>query len=334
MWSALGDCDNYIEPFAGSLAVLLGRPVWHTGTTETVNDKDQYLANFWRALSHDPDAVAYHADWPVNEADLFARHMWLVSEGQRQMAAGMDADPDWYDAKIAGWWVWGISQWIGSGWCAGTGPWAVQDGEVTSNAGQGVNRQRPHLGNAGAGVNRQLPHLGDAGRGVKRQLPHLGNAGQGEGLMPRNDALYGYMAELAARLCNVRVVCGDWQRVVTNGAMAYGSTVGVFLDPPYSDEAERDMTLYAVDSGDVAHDVRRWAIANGDNPRLRIVLAGYEGEHDMPSTWRMQAWKAGAAYNTRNNAENGGTNQENRHKERLWYSPHCQRIAPGLFEGI
>ena len=26
VWAALGDVPNYIEPFAGSLAVLLGRP--------------------------------------------------------------------------------------------------------------------------------------------------------------------------------------------------------------------------------------------------------------------------------------------------------------------
>ena len=99
VWAAMGDVDNYVEPFAGSLAVLLERPAWHAGKVETVNDADQYLANFWRALSCDPDAVAYHADWPVNEADLFARHMWLVNEGRRQLAAGMDADPDWFDAK-------------------------------------------------------------------------------------------------------------------------------------------------------------------------------------------------------------------------------------------
>ena len=319
VWAALGDVDNYVEPFAGSLAVLLERPAWHTGATETVNDKDQYLANFWRALSRDPDEVARYADWPSNEADLFARHMWLVNEGQRQMAAGLDADPDWYDAKIAGWWVWGICQWIGSGWCAGNGPWMVQGGEAVKVTGSN-------------GVWRQLPHLGDAGQGVNRVSAR--RYVSGDGLMPRNEALYGYLAELAARLRSVRVVCGDWTRVVTPGALNHGATVGVFLDPPYSAEAGRDGSLYATDDLSVAHDVRAWCLANGDNPRYRIVLAGYEDEHaaHMPPTWRMQAWKAHTAYNTRNNAENGGVNQANRHKERLWFSPHCARIMPGLFD--
>ena len=319
VWAALGDVDNYVEPFAGSLAVLLERPAWHNGAAETVNDADQYLANFWRALSIDPDGVAQHADWPVNEADLFARHMWLVNEGRRQLAAGMNADPQWFDAKIAGWWLWGICQWIGSGWCSGTGPWSVQDGKLV------------HLGDAGRGVNRQLVHLGNAGQGVNRQLVHLGDAGQGVGVIPRNEALFAYMHQLAARLRSVRVVCGDWARVVTNGALSYGATVGVFLDPPYSADADRDETLYSTDDLSIAHDVRAWCFANGDNPRYRIVLAGYEDEHapHMPQTWRMVAWKANASFQS---SRASGKNQNNRHKERLWLSPHCLRPAPSLFE--
>jgi hypothetical protein len=304
VWEALGDVDHYVEPFAGSLAVLLDRPTWHKGTTETVNDADQYIANFWRALAHDPDQVVHYADWPVNETDLFARHLWLVNEGKRRMQAGMEADPDWYDAKIAGWWVWGICAWIGSGWCSGTGPHTYE-----------TIASLPVDGDAGRGVNRKLPHLGDAGRGVNRKLPHLGDAGQG--------ALYTYMRELAARLRNVRVVCGDWSRVVTGGALNYGDSVGVFLDPPYSNAAGRTADLYAVDDLDVAHAVREWAIANGDNPRYRIVLAGYEDEHaaHMPSTWRMVGYSANKAYGS--SKAIGGINEANRHKERLWFSPHC-----------
>ena len=75
VWEALGDVQNYAEPFAGSLAVLLGRPHKHECKAETVNDKDAYLSNFWRALAADPEAVAAWCDWPVNETDLFARHL-------------------------------------------------------------------------------------------------------------------------------------------------------------------------------------------------------------------------------------------------------------------
>lgn len=78
VWERFGDVDNYVEPFAGSLAVLLGRPT--DPQTETVNDIDCYLANFWRGLVLDPAAVAAACDWPVNEADLHARHRWLVNQ--------------------------------------------------------------------------------------------------------------------------------------------------------------------------------------------------------------------------------------------------------------
>ena len=73
--------------------------------------------------------------------------------------------------------------------------------------------------------------------------------------------------------------CGDWSRVVTSGALSFGSTVGVFLDPPYLGDV-RTADLYAVDDHSIANEVREWCLANGDNPRFRIILAGYLPEHD------------------------------------------------------
>jgi D12 class N6 adenine-specific DNA methyltransferase len=362
IWAAFGDVDNFVEPFAGSLAVLLERPAWHGGWqtgAETVNDADHYLANLWRAIVHAPDEVARHADWPVNETDLFARHLWLVSEG-RERIARMEADPDHYDAKVAGWWLWGQCAWIGSGWCAGTGPWVVRDGAPVrldepvdggvakrqlphlGDVGQGVNRKLPHLGSRGQGVNRQLPHLGDAGRGVNRQLLHLGDAGRGavngtdmthggsgapsatwdrshwcEGEEP---LVYGYMRALQARLRRVRVCCGDWSRIVTDGALNYGSTVGVLLDPPY-DEEVRSRGLYSTEGGSLSADVRAWALdAAARDPRLRVALCGYEGEHDMPAPWRVYEWSSSGAYL---GGGGGGVNRANRHRERIWFSPSC-----------
>lgn len=74
VWARFGRVNNYVEPFFGSGAVLLGRP-HRSGGTETINDRDGYVANFWRAIQHDPAAVARHADHPVNENDLHARHV-------------------------------------------------------------------------------------------------------------------------------------------------------------------------------------------------------------------------------------------------------------------
>jgi hypothetical protein len=48
VWSRFGNVPNYVEPFFGSGAVLLGRP--HDPKTETINDLDGLVANFWRAI--------------------------------------------------------------------------------------------------------------------------------------------------------------------------------------------------------------------------------------------------------------------------------------------
>jgi DNA adenine methylase len=61
VWARFGDVENYCEPFFGSGAVLLARPHGPSRgehRIETVNDADRFLANFWRALKHEPEAVA------------------------------------------------------------------------------------------------------------------------------------------------------------------------------------------------------------------------------------------------------------------------------------
>lgn len=317
VWDALGSPMNYVEPFFGSGAVLFLRP-GGAGHIETVNDADGMLANFWRSLQREPEAVAEHADNPVNECDLHARHLWLL--GQRgRITDRLAGDAEFYDAKAAGWWAWGQCCWIGSGWCSGTGPWTSEDGVmVLRNPGQGVNRQLPHLGNPGQGVNRQLPHLGNPGKGDQPEAPDECQA--------RRAWLIGYLAAFAARLRNVRVCCGDWSRVCGPSVTFRHGPTGVFLDPPYADTAERTANLYATDCERVSHDVREWAIEQGSNPLMRIVLAGYEGEHDMPEDWRVIEWKAVGGYGLIADDEEQ-TGRANRKRERLWCSPHCQRPA-------
>ena len=291
-----------------------------------MNNKDAYLCNVWRAIAAAPDEVARFADWPVNETDLFARHLWLVREG-RERIARLEADPNYYDAKVAGWWMWGISQWIGGGWCAGDGPWGREDGAGVSRrrpmAGKGVGVHRGSLG-----VPRQRPHLGDAGMGVHQSgadpTSFMTRGGSGcpratwdqSHCCPGEHPIYGYMRALQARLRRVRVCCGDWTRVVTTGALSHGSTIGVLLDPPYA-VSERDPGCYTHDESGISVAVREWALAHGDDPRMRIALCGYEGEHEMPETWRVLAWKQAGGYAR---AERG---RANRSRERIWFSPHC-----------
>ena len=300
VWSALGsDVKNYVEPFFGSGAVLFLRP-GGPGAIETVNDADGLVSNFWRALRNDPDAVADAADWPVNEADLHARHLWLLGQRER-ITERLMGDPDFYDAKAAGWWCWGICSWIGSGWCSGKGPWVSVDGEFAlRNSGKGVNRKRPHLSNSGQGVNRKRP---------------------------RSEWLRGYLGEFSGRLARVRVCCGDWSRVCGPSVTFRHGPTGVFLDPPYADSASRTSDLYATDCEQVAHAVREWAIEQGTNPLMRIVLAGYDGEHEMPSGWRVQEWKAAGGYALSAKEGSKATGKANAKRERLWFSPHCVDVG-------
>ena len=140
-----------------------------------------------------------------------------------------------------------------------------------------------------------------------------------------NVGLYEYLGRLAQRLRDVRVCCGDWERVVTDGATAYGATVGVFLDPPYLGSV-RTKNLYATDDHSVSARVQAWALAHSADTRMRIVLAGYNDEHAEAmkrAGWAMYAYTASAAYQTAAQAGRSSGNQANRHQERLWFSPSC-----------
>ena len=189
-----------MEPFAGSLAVLLASD---PHDREVVCDTSGHICNFWRALRADPEAVAYHADYPTYHDDLTARHIWL-NEWAEEQAHNLRSDPEWYDAKAAGWWVWGISSWIGSGWCTGANTWA-QRPHIGMGGGEGISAQRDNTPNPqipfthhGMGVqvqkrvSSQIPLVGGREGGAKGvsaqrdQMPRLGNTGA-QGVAPQRN---------------------------------------------------------------------------------------------------------------------------------------------------
>lgn len=285
VWAHLGTgVDAYVEPFAGSLAVLLNRPGWTPDSShiETVNDIDGHIANVWRAIAADPEKVAHYADWPVNENDLHARHYWLVQQ-KEPMRARLEGDPEWHDPKAAGWWIWGACCWIGSGWCSGKGGWRAVDG--------------------------QLVHLGDNG-----------NAGDGtQGIHAWMNALAERLSRVRVCSGDWRRVCTPAAR-----GDRLGPTTAIFLDPPYSTEEDRAMNLYAHDNGTVAHDVREWAITEtAQFPNLRVAICGYSpSPHDTLATdhgWTPVSWSTSGGMGNTSNAR-GITN---RHRETVWYSPAC-----------
>jgi DNA adenine methylase len=82
--------EHYVEPFAGSLAVLLAK---RPSAMETVNDIDQHLVRFWRTLRDQPNeliracaltphsraehAAAYHLTDDLDDVE-HARRVWVV----------------------------------------------------------------------------------------------------------------------------------------------------------------------------------------------------------------------------------------------------------------
>lgn len=326
VWERFGRVDNLVDPFFGSGAILLAAP-WPDDRIETVNDRDGLLTNFWRALRAFPDEVAALADYPVSELDLHARHRYLVD--RRAYVEHMQADPEWCDVKLAAWWVWGISQWIGSGWCP-VSPAGV------ANVGQ-LSRQMPHVGDAGRGVHRaanahaglsqQVPDLSARGRGVAaprlaRQLPNVGSTGSGgpcrgsgvHRVSLANDNLSAYFQALADRLRRVRIVCGDWTRVTGPSVTWRHGTTAAFLDPPYAQAGRAD--VYAVE-GDIFRQVQAWAVEAGARKDMRIALCGYSFE--MPEDWKIVRWKAQGGYGS----QGEGRGRENANREMIAFSPHC-----------
>lgn len=269
IWARLGDTPNRVIPFAGSLAELWGCPF--EPRIETVNDLDPNLANFWRCIKTRPEETARWADGPVDEADLHARHRWLVTgdlpgagarrvdvalreasyalladpspeglerlrlalEAQPQadesgeaFRARMLADPEHCNPKRAGWWVWGISAWIGSGWCSVRGESWKQRPQFggSGQEGCGIHAKKMRLGGGqgadgagakyGKGVHAlamrggQLPNLGASdggafGQGIhgkehrrSSQLPYLGGGNAGH---PTAGSSSGYGAGIHAK---------------------------------------------------------------------------------------------------------------------------------------
>lgn len=322
VWARFGKVKTFIEPFCGSAAMALAAPC---NMNVILNDVNGFVCNFFRALKAASVDVAKWADWPISEFDLHARHRWLTKQTD-DIRERLVSDPDWYDAKIAGWWAWGQSVWIAGGWCDGgskkqkptlTNPCGVNlNARPALTKVPGVNgnlprNQRPDL-TCTKGVNGKIPYV-QHNLGVNGKRPDIThNHGS---VITHGEHLRDWFAQLGEKLRDARTCCGDWSRVVTPCCWHDRGDTAVFLDPPYSSH-HRDPNLYGShDSLVVAHLVRKWAIENGDNPRLRIAVCGFEDEHTFPESWKKHEWEGSKGY----------SKGQNRKRERIWFSPHCER---------
>lgn len=350
VWKRFGNPSNYVEPFAGSLAVLLARPSSHAWweRNEGVNDLDGNIANWFRAVAADPELVARHASQPIHEADLTARHLWLVQHGS-ELRNRLMSDPDFYDARAAGWWVWGICAWVGGEWCTGIGPHTGSDAPSITNGGTapGVYRKIPMMSGAhgGKGIHRPITPTGTVPSTVGDTVPDVTDS--------YLTKLSTEFTALANRLRRVRVACGDWTRVLGNTAVpAAGHVTGVFLDPPY-DPGERRGDLYAVGDGRRPHSpaatddvldlgdgfptgpvsvheaARTWALEHTDQPEYRIAYCSYSNPAEdtlfLDAGWTPYRWSAKGGYAL---ASGGADNKARSNKDReiIWFSPSCDTV--------
>jgi hypothetical protein len=322
VWNALGQPAHYIEPFFGSGAVLLRRPNFNPAVhTETICDKDGFVANVWRSIQYSPDETAKWCDWPVNHADLCARRKVLIKNEDR-LLENLIADDMWHDPKMAGYWIWAASCWIGSGLTRPTaGPSIAHKGEGVHAIGQ--HSKIPYLMGDSKGIHTigKRPVLsygftGDGGVHNIGTLPQLSSGYSEGGGIHRNVNIYDWFQSLSNRLRRVRVVCGDWSRVCGGNWQASRGICGIFFDPPYGVK-DRDVGVYGKhDSIDIAAKVADWAITRADNPNYRIVIAGYEEHRRLIELgWTAKTYKGVKGYQADGN--------NNRHRETLYFSPHC-----------
>jgi site-specific DNA-adenine methylase len=310
VWERLGDVRCYVEPFAGSCAVLLARPHYPFDDgrkrTECVNDLSARLTNAWRAIREAPDEVARWADFPVHENELIARYAWNNKEGVERTRRCRE-DMDYYDARAAGIWLYGMCHCVGGGWDVEKKTPGRRELMMSNNSpDRGVYR-----------VGKKMPCAHPGGRIATAGAEKAGP----DDCAVRHAAIVAEMHRLCDRLRGVRVCCGDWARVLTPAVTIYiGHPVGVFLDPPYLMDDEEDRgKVYAHDDGAVASAVCEWCAANGADTRFRIALCGYEGHYQLPG-WSCYRWKATGGYG---NQKKTGVPNENRGRERIWFSPHC-----------
>ena len=272
-----GAVDTRIDAFTGSSSwILASPPVKH----EIVNDLDGYVVNYLRAVKYAPDEVARHLDFPRAELELVARHHY-ARDRLPELVSRLGGDPEYYDPVIAARWAYVMAYKLDPS-LTKPGGWLTRDGRLMYKRGNG--RIRGSLTSSHRVLSRLVK-----GRRVSE-----------------------YVTALAERLRGIQVFWNDFEVVAAKAKQPEFGVVGILLDPPYPRHL-RDFD-YDTDAADVWQRAARWAVANGDNPKLRIAVCGYnDAESDalFPHSWTRFVWRR------------SGIGQ-NKDRECIWFSPHCK----------
>jgi DNA adenine methylase len=316
IWSRLGNPKNYVEPFAGSAAVLLARPDEHEWWkhNETINDYSGFIVNFYRAVKNDPQKVAQYASYPITEADLTARNLYL-SRYDETLREQLSADPDFFDAKAAGWWAWGISAWVGSDWCSGSGPWKPNATEENKHIGAYRKMPMSSGNHSGKGLHKKIKLSPEVSTNFDLEEIYY-------------EEILSQFKQISERLRRVRILNGDWKRL-TKSVMdpPRSGYTGVYLDPPYDVNLRRKNLYSAHDNNQeeskpqIHEEVRTWALEQTNNPKLKIAYSTYNEETENmmmeKAGWVRFEWKADGGYGLQSDKQG----RENRNREIIWFSP-------------
>lgn len=317
IWQLLGDVGGYVEPFAGSLATLLARPHPHyQERIETVNEWDGNITNLWRAIKHAPAETAKFANAPVTEIELFSYKLETAYH-ERSLARKLAENTEYYDARLAGHTLYALCHAIGSPW--GGGPWHLVDTPdgrrlVNTPGGNHSAASKPLVGKPSGGAYSHTPPP----VGVSASTPKISGGGAQtlRGFKTRRDKIMARLIPLTRRLETVRILNGDWSRLVTPSVLSAtrgNDRVGVFLDPPY---AVGDRVYVNDENQQISNRVREWC--KTADPTLRIILCGYDKEHDelLDYGWSKETSLAGGS--------GYGNVTDKDTLERIWISPSIQ----------
>ena len=318
MWARFGKPKRYLEPFGGSIACLLHRPLSSFSRSsdpgiEIVTDINGGIANFYRAVKTDPEKVIHYAAYPTIHQDLTARHKWLIKWLSKK-SHKLSEDPEFYNAKAAGWWVWGISIWIGAGWC-NTSTRIPNQQQLNGraprvdpkNTGQGVSMQRKSVD--------IIPAIDvrNGGMGISQQQRST----------QKGFTVAEWIEAISVRLHRVIVLNRSWTSCTSPSILGdtpsnpQSDEIAILLDPPYSTE-DRTSVYANNDNGNLAKDAYEWAIENGE--RYRIAYCGYSDDFPVPDGWEF--------------VDNTLPEEQRKFKrgkkqirlDRIMYSPACRSI--------
>ena len=329
IWRRFGPVTSYIEPFGGSLAVLLACP-YGPRPREIANDLDGAVVNFFRACRSHPEVTAWYADWPTTHLDLTARKRFVL-ERLEGLTERLRDDPEYCDPQVAGYWVWCVCNDIGhfGDKYVNKMP-AVDGGGLSAQAGgmpcmadgQGLNAQARTLDGM------PTVHHQAGGEGLSAQATRLEGLEELEPTTPyppcSGQRPLRWLKQLQARLFRTYLLCKDWRGIYSPSVLGQAPKVmesqkppltGIFFDPPYGTQGRH--SVYRNDSLTLAEEVREVALRIA-SPTVRVALAAYQEDYPegMPEGWDCYVWRT--AQNRKNLVDS-----EYSRTEVVWFSPSC-----------